>query len=282
MKSSPFFLNEKQMSDNSRLYSALVKQIEIMAKLRNKDTGCPWDIVQDFDTIAPYTIEEAYEVQDAINRRDFGALKEELGDLLFQVAFHSRMAEESQMFDFADVTEALNQKMIDRHPHVFGGSDFATPSQVLDNWEKLKSKEREAKIANDPSVLADVALNLPALTRALKLSKRAARVGFDWAVIDDVFEKLEEELAETKEAIIENDKNHIEEEVGDCLFVIVNLARKCGVDPEQALMNANRKFERRFRAVEKALINENKEIAKTPLQEMEDLWLKAKLSERDG
>lgn len=268
------------MPNKERLLQAIEKQIEIMARLRNKESGCPWDIVQDFDTIAPFTIEEAYEVQDAINRRDFQALKEELGDLLFQVAFHARMAEESEVFDFVDVAESLNDKMIRRHPHVFGNVDFESPTQVLENWEKLKTIERKTKIENDKSVLADVALNLPALTRALKLSKRAARVGFDWSEIDHVFEKLNEEISETKEAISENDPKHIEEEIGDCLFVLVNLARKCDIDPEKALMGANQKFERRFRAVENALNSMNKDIAATNLEEMEELWVNAKLAER--
>ncbi len=268
------------MSENSRLFDAISKQIEIMAQLRNKDTGCPWDIEQDFDTIAPYTIEEAYEVQDAINRRDFSGLKEELGDLLFQVAFHSRMAEENEMFDFADVAHSLNEKMIARHPHVFGENEFANASQVLDNWEKLKSKERAQKISEDKSVLAGVALNLPALTRALKLSKRAARVGFDWGHTNDVFAKLDEELKETSEAINESDTTHIEEEIGDCLFVLVNLARKCHIDPEKALMGANSKFERRFRAIENALNAKGRDIHDSNLEEMEALWIEAKLNER--
>ena len=269
------------MTDKSeKLQKAIEKQIEVMAALRHPVKGCPWDIEQDFDTIAPYTIEEAYEVYDAILHRDYAALKEELGDLVFQVAFHARMAEEAGMFDFTDVVEALNEKMVRRHPHVFGDVEFATPNEVLGNWEKLKAKEREDKIKHDDSVLAGVALPLPALSRAEKLSKRAARVGFDWANTDDVFAKLEEELAETREAIAENDTDHIEEEIGDVLFVLVNLARKLKIDPEKALRGANAKFERRFRAVEQSLKAKGRNINEASLEEMEALWVNAKLSER--
>lgn len=267
-------------SKSERLKAAIEKQIEIMAALRAPVGGCPWDIVQDFKSIAPYTIEEAYEVADAIEKEDFSALKEELGDLVFQVAFHSRMAEEASLFDFCEVVESLNAKMIARHPHVFGDNVFANPNEVIDNWEKLKANERAVKINNDKSILADVALSLPSLLRALKLSKRAARVGFDWSENSQIFDKLNEEIEETKEAISENDKAHIEEEIGDCLFVLANLARKNDIDPESALKKANIKFERRFRSIEAAL----EKLGKTPqtsnIDEMEALWLEAKLSER--
>jgi MazG family protein len=190
------------------------------------------------------------------------------------------MAQEAGMFDFTDVIETLNEKMVRRHPHVFGDDAFATPSEVLGNWEKLKAKEREDKIKHDDSVLAGVALPLPALSRAEKLSKRAARVGFDWANTDDVFAKLEEEIAETHEAIAENDTDHIEEEIGDVLFVLVNLARKLKVDPEKALRGANTKFERRFRAVEQSLKSEGRSPKDASLDEMESLWIDAKRAER--
>lgn len=269
-------MNEK----SNRLLKAISKQIEIMAALRNKENGCPWDIVQTFKTIAPYTIEEAYEVADAIEKQNMNALKEELGDLVFQVAFYSRMAEEENLFDFCDVIENLNEKMISRHPHVFGENNFASPDEVSQNWEKLKAIERENKIKNDNSILADIALPLPALSRALKLSKRAARVGFDWENIDQIFDKLNEEIYETKEAISEKDINHIEEEIGDILFVIVNLARKCEIDPENALKSANSKFERRFREIEKSLAKIGKNPQSSTIEEMEKLWLEAKLKER--
>lgn len=267
-------------TNSERLQKALLKQIEIMAALRHPEDGCPWDIVQDFKTIAPYTIEEAYEVADAIQKQDFKALKEELGDLVFQVAFHARMAQEAGYFDFVDVVEGLNEKMVRRHPHVFGENDFASPNEVAENWEKLKAKEREEKLKHDNSILADVALPLPALSRAWKLSKRAARVGFDWPNSVAIFEKLEEEINETKEAIVEYDKNHIEEEIGDCLFVLTNLARKFDIDPENALKLTNEKFERRFRAIENALAKEGKNVNDASLDEMEKLWLDAKLRER--
>lgn len=265
-----------------RLFDAIKAQIEIMARLRAPENGCPWDIEQDFDTIAPYTIEEAYEVADAIEKRDFSALKEELGDLVFQVAFHSRMAEEDGLFNFADVVETLNEKMIRRHEHVFGNVDAQTPSEVLKNWEKIKANERNEKQKEDKSALKDVALSLPALLRALKLSKRAARVGFDWPNTASVFEKLDEELTETKEAINQGDKAHIEEEIGDALFVLVNLARKCDIDPENALRLANYKFEKRFRGVEALLAKENRKIEECDLEAMEKKWLEVKLLEKAG
>lgn len=269
-------------NDKKRLEKAIEKQIEIMAALRNPDGGCPWDLKQDFDTIAPYTVEEAYEVQDAIMQRDFNGLREELGDLVFQVAFHSRLAEEAGLFNFTEVVEGLNEKMVRRHPHVFGNQDIATPTEVLKNWEKLKAKEREDKLKGDNSVLAGIALPLPALTRAEKISKRAARVGFDWDNVAQIFDKLNEEVAETKEAIEENDPKHIEEELGDVLFVIVNLARKLKIDPEQALKGANAKFERRFRFIEDALQKDGKSPEDSNVDEMEKLWGDAKLMERSG
>jgi tetrapyrrole methylase family protein/MazG family protein/ATP diphosphatase len=235
---------------------------------------------QDFDTIAPFTIEEAYEVADAIKKRDFSALKEELGDLIFQVAFHARMAEEANMFDFVDVVNGLNKKMIARHEHVFGANEIATPAAVLVNWENLKAEERAAKLSADKSVLADVAITLPALSRAWKLSKRAARVGFDWENLQAIFDKLTEEVNETREAIESADVLHITEEIGDCLFVLVNLARKCAIDPENALRLANDKFEKRFRFIEAELANQGKSPQDSTIDEMESLWLQAKIKEK--
>lgn len=265
----------------SKLYELIQKQIEIMAALRTPIIGCPWDLEQSFDTIAPYTIEEAYEVADAINRKDFSDLKEELGDLFFQIAFHSRMAEEAELFKFEDVVETLNNKMIARHPHVFKtDTELGSAFEVLQNWEKLKAQEREAKNSSDKSILSGIANNLPALTRAEKISKRAARVGFDWENTKQIFDKLNEEINETKEAIDSNDKNHIEEEIGDMLFVLVNLARKLSIDPEKSLRNANLKFEKRFRFIETELAKIDKTPETSDIEEMESLWLKAKISER--
>jgi ATP diphosphatase len=256
--------------------------LDIMARLRDPQSGCPWDVAQTFGTIAPYTIEEAYEVADAIRRGAMDELKGELGDLLFQVVFHARMAEEANAFSFADVVAALNEKMIRRHPHVFGDQEIATAAAQTENWETIKAAERAARIADDPSVLANVPLALPALMRAEKLTKRAARVGFDWPTLDAVFDKLAEEIAETREAVAENDSDHVAEEIGDMLFVLANLARKAGVDPEEALRGANAKFERRFRHVEARLAADGRAPAEAGLDAMEALWLEAKALERQG
>jgi ATP diphosphatase len=215
--------------------------VAIMARLRDRETGCPWDVEQDFASIAPYTIEEAYEVADAIERNDMAALKDELGDLLLQVIFHSRMAEEAGIFSLSDVITAICDKMVRRHPHVFGDGE-ASPG-----WEQIKADERAEKADDDGSALAGVALGLPSLARAEKLQKRAARVGFDWDDIADVQNKILEELEELSSA---QSAEHVAEEVGDLLFAVTNLARHHHVDPEAALRAANLKFERRFRAME--------------------------------
>jgi ATP diphosphatase len=215
--------------------------VVIMARLRDRETGCPWDVEQDFASIAPYTIEEAYEVADAIERNDMASLKDELGDLLLQVIFHSRMAEEAGIFSLSDVITAICDKMIRRHPHVFGDGE-ASPG-----WEQIKANERAEKADDDGSALAGVALGLPSLARAEKLQKRAARVGFDWDDIADVQNKILEELEELSSA---QSAEHVAEEVGDLLFAVTNLARHHHVDPEAALRAANLKFERRFRAME--------------------------------
>ncbi len=251
--------------------------LDVMAQLRDPQRGCPWDIEQNFATIAPYTIEEAYEVADAIEREDMPALKEELGDLLFQVAFHARMAEEVGAFDFADVAQALADKMIERHPHVFSeAGDGRTAEQQTVAWETLKAEKRAASGA--PSLLDDVAMALPALMRAEKLTKRAARINFDWPTPEPVLEKLEEELAELKEARASGDQEHIAEEMGDILFVMANLARKLNVDPEEALRRANAKFTRRFRYIETKLAEQGR-TGPQPLDDMEKLWLEAKRKE---
>lgn len=224
----------------------LGKLVAIMARLRDPENGCPWDVEQDFRTIAPYTIEEAYEVADAIERDDMAALKDELGDLLLQVVFHARMAEEAGQFDVSDVIGAICDKMIRRHPHVFGDAEARDGNTVLANWETIKAAERAGK-DEDKSALAGVAAALPALLRAEKLQKRAARVGFDWPDADGPRAKISEELAEIAGA---TSRDEIEDEVGDLIFATVNFARHLKIDPETALRKANLKFEKRFRAME--------------------------------
>lgn len=259
---------------------AIERLLSVMACLRDPDTGCPWDVEQSFATIAPYTIEEAYEVADAIQRSDMDDLREELGDLLFQVVFHSQMAQEAGAFRFEDVAAGMADKMVRRHPHVFGDADERDAASQTVAWEAQKAAERAEKLKDDPSVLANVPLALPALTRCEKLMKRAARVGFDWPNLDGVFAKIEEELAEVREAIDEADKAHISEEIGDLLATVVNLARKLEIDPEDAMRTANAKFERRFRAVEQKLAARHSSVEEADLAAMEALWLEAKQDER--
>ena len=254
----------------------------IMARLRDPEGGCPWDLEQDFSTIAPYTIEEAYEVADAIERGDMGELRDELGDLLFQVMFHSRMAEEAGAFALADVVAAINDKMIRRHPHVFGEKDVRSAHEQTVAWEVMKAAERARKAAPEgpASALDGVARALPALLRAEKLQKRAARTGFDWTETPPIFDKLEEEVSEVKEAIAGGDPAEIEDEIGDLLFVAANLARRLDVDPEQALRKANAKFERRFRAMEAAAAAEGVDFASLSLDAQEAYWQRVKATER--
>jgi nucleoside triphosphate diphosphatase len=261
--------------------ASISRLLGVMAALRNPKGGCPWDIEQNFATIAPYTIEEAYEVSDAIARDDMVSLKEELGDLLFQVVFHAQIADEIGAFNFVDVTQALSDKMIARHPHVFGDGVVETADQQTLNWEQMKQVERAQKIKDDPSVLSDIPLALPALMRAEKLAKRAARVGFDWPSLSEVFDKLDEETLEVREAVAEGDQDHIAEEIGDMLFVVANLARKAKVDPELALRNANSKFERRFRWIETELAKSGRTPDQSSLEEMDGLWNRAKEFERN-
>lgn len=265
----------ERLARNARSTQAV---LDVMAQLRNPNGGCPWDVEQNFRTIAPYTIEEAYEVADAIERADMPALKEELGDLLFQVAFHARMAEELGAFDFADVAQALADKMMERHPHVFAeAGDGRTAEQQTVAWETLKAEKRAAKGVT--SLLDDVAMALPALQRAEKLTKRAARINFDWPSSTEVLAKLEEELAELKDAEASGDQDHIAEEMGDILFVMANLARKLKVDPEDALRRANAKFTRRFQYIETKLAEAGR-AGPQPLDDMEALWLEAKRAEK--
>jgi nucleoside triphosphate diphosphatase len=261
--------------------------IEIMAALRRPGTGCPWDLEQTFRTIAPYTIEEAYEVADAIERGDLGDLRDELGDLLLQVVFHARMAEEAGSFAFGDVVEAITAKLIRRHPHVFGEARDLSPDEVKGLWDAIKTAERSARAgangdaaAERPSLLEGIARALPALTRAEKLTRKAATVGFDWPETAQVVDKIHEELAEVAEAAAGGALERIEDEVGDLLFAAANLARHLEVDPEAALRRANAKFERRFGAIERGLADRGRSLAEASLDEMEQLWSEAKAAER--
>ncbi|SEP57285.1 nucleoside triphosphate pyrophosphohydrolase [Thalassovita taeanensis] len=253
--------------------------LEIMRRLRDPATGCPWDIEQDFSTVAPYTIEEAYEVADAIERQDWADLKGELGDLLFQSVFHAQMAEDAGLFTFHDIANTMSDKMVARHPHVFGDEsrDKSVDQQTAD-WEKIKAAERAGKAQG--GTLDGVAVGLPALLRAMKLQKRAARVGFDWPQIDQVIDKIHEEAAELAEARNTLTQKEIEEEYGDLLFVMANLGRHLHIDPEAALRAANAKFTRRFEGVEAKLAAMGKTPAQSDLAEMDALWDAVKTDER--
>ena len=254
----------------------LPRLLEIMRRLRDPATGCPWDIEQNFASIAPYTLEEAHEVADAIERQDWADLRGELGDLLFQVVYHARMAEEAGHFDFDDVTRAISDKMVARHPHVFGSETRdKSAAQQTEDWERLKAAER-----GPARVLDGVALGLPALTRAVKLQKRAARVGFDWPSTDEVVAKITEEAAELVEARADLTQDEVEEEFGDLLFVMANLARHLQVDPEAALRRANAKFTRRFARIEDWLAEAGKRPTDSDLAEMDALWGRAKEEEK--
>jgi len=248
--------------------------LAIMARLRSPATGCPWDLEQNFETIAPYTLEEAYEVADAIQRKDMAQLKDELGDLLFQVVFHARMAEEIGAFAFADVVAAITDKMIRRHPHVFGNADVKTADAQTAAWEEHKRQER---VSRGAGVMDDIPLALPALTRALKIQKRAATVGFDWKEARPIFDKLDEEVGELRTAMAQGaSKDKLADELGDILFVVVNIARHLDLKPEDALSGTNRKFLRRFAFVEAQARAAGKTLAQLSLEEMEAEWSKAK------
>jgi MazG family protein len=270
--------------------------IGVMAALRAPSGGCPWDLAQTFSTIAPYTIEEAYEVADAIEKGDMPALKDELGDLLLQVVYHARLAEEQGAFAFGDVAAAITAKMIRRHPHVFGTEAQRKAGAASGFWERIKAEERRAQAAragaggpDAPGVLADVPVALPALTRAVKLQHKAARVGFDWPSLAPVFDKLKEELAELEQAVAgDGDRESdvagaaVQEEFGDLLFVIANVARHLKLDPEAALRAANQKFVRRFGTVERKLAAQGRTPSQSTLAEMDRLWDEAKAEERKG
>lgn len=262
----------------------IARLIDIMAALRTPATGCPWDLAQSFSSIAPYTIEEAYEIADAIERGDLDDLREELGDLLLQVVFHSRMAQEAGVFAFDDVVEAICDKLVRRHPHVFGGAAALSPGAVSAQWSEIKERElatraarrAEAGFTESPaSVLDGVPLALPALTRAVKLQEKAGKVGFDWANARLVLDKIREETAEVA-AELDTPSPALAEEIGDLLFVVANLARHAGANPEQALRGANAKFERRFHHIEQRLAEAGKTPADSTLDEMEALWGEAK------
>lgn len=263
--------------------SGIQRLIDIMAKLRDPDGGCPWDLEQTFSTIAPYTIEEAYEVADAIARNDMNDLRDELGDLLLQVVFHSQMAKETGTFDFEAVADAISAKMIRRHPHVFGPESQRSTGEQTVAWEEIKAAERAEKVAtqsSSPSALDGVARALPSLLRAEKLQKRAARTGFDWTEPEQIFEKLDEETEEVRVAIRSGEADAIEDEIGDLLFVVANLARRFSIDPEAALRRANGKFETRFRAMETASSKNGVEFASLTLDQQERLWQAVKAQER--
>ena len=256
----------------------LARLLSVMAWLRDREHGCPWDIDQTFRTIAPYTIEEAYEVADAIDRDDMPALKEELGDLLLQVVYHAQMASETKAFGFADVAAAIADKMVDRHPHVFGDLNIADADAQTISWENRKAAERAKKGDTPVGTLDGVARALPALLRAEKLQKRAARVGFDWKTIGPVIDKIEEELRELRSELEAGklDTARIQDELGDVLFATANLARHCKIDPEAALRSTNDKFERRFRYIERKLAEQGRTPSQASLEEMEELWQAAK------
>jgi len=257
----------------------IARLLAVMAWLRDRQHGCPWDVDQTFRTIAPYTIEEAYEVADAIARDDMAALKEELGDLLLQVVYHAQMAREAGAFGFEEVAQAIADKMVDRHPHVFGDVKIDTAEAQTVSWEARKAAERAAKEKGEPAGTLDgVARALPALLRAEKIQKRAARVGFDWKRTGPVIDKIEEELGELRAELAAGDvdQERLADELGDVLFAVANLARHCRVDPEAALRATNDKFERRFRHIEKRLAETGRKPAEVTLQEMEALWQEAK------
>ena len=274
------------MNDEAR--KSIADLLAVMAALRTPGTGCPWDLEQTFKTIAPYTIEEAYEVADAIERESMPDLKDELGDLLLQVVYHARIAEEQHAFAFGDVAEAITAKMIRRHPHVFGSEAERAAGAAPGFWERIKAAERadalQTDSASESSILDGLPVGLPALTRAVKLQNKAARVGFDWPSLGPVFDKLKEELQELEDVLTEgdaaSDRTKVEEEFGDLLFVVANVARHLKLDPEAALRAANQKFTRRFHAIERKLAEDGRTPAESTLTEMDLFWDEAKAGEK--
>jgi ATP diphosphatase len=276
------------MNDLSKL-KGIDKLLAVMARLRDTDKGCPWDVAQDFATITKYTLEEVYEVVEAIERQDIPSLKEELGDLLFQIVFYAQVGRDKSLFTFEEVAQATADKMIERHPHVFADTKLEDHQALMKMWEEDKAKAREEKAKQEgrpPSLLDDISQALPGLTRAVKLQSRAARAGFEWKDIEDIFAKLDEELGELKEAIADAKKageplelehvDHLTEELGDVLFVIANVGRKLRIDPETALRVTNRKFEKRFGEIETRLTAKGRKVNETPLDELIQLWNEAK------
>lgn len=261
------------MNDSPSKYTSSIDKLRhIMRQLRHPERGCPWDLKQSFATIAPYTIEEAYEVEDAIARNNFADLKDELGDLLFQVVFHTQLAEELGVFNFDDVAEAVSQKMERRHPHVFDSVEVENTDDIIQNWEAIKAKERSEKSRDNASLMDDIPTSMPALSQAVKIQKRAAEVGFDWPTIDPIFEKLAEETEELRVEINQgSNKTRLQDELGDMLFVLANLARKLNLDPEQSTRSTNRKFIKRFQWMESQT-----NLSSITLDEQESLWQKAK------
>lgn len=257
--------------------------LEVMARLRDPDNGCPWDKQQTFKSILPYTLEEVYEVADAIDHNDMASLREELGDLLFQIVFYAQMAKEAGEFEFADVAAEIGDKLIKRHPHVFSDAEIESAEAQTQAWEKHKEHERQAKAADqnrNPSVLDNVPLAIPGLMRSVKLQRRAARLGFDWPSVEPVLEKIEEELAEVREVLVEGgDADKLTHEIGDLLFACTNLARHVEVDPEVAMRGINHRFESRFRRVEELATQQNQQLSEMSLEEMDKLWDQAKAEE---
>lgn len=273
--------HDNRQDGEERRRRTVADLLAIMAALRTPDTGCPWDLEQSFASIAPYTIEEAYEVADAIERENMGDLADELGDLLLQVVFHARMAEEAGQFDFGDVVEAIASKMIRRHPHVFGDARRLPTEAVNVLWAQIKADERAAKQARGggryrTGVLGEVPAGMPGLTRAVKLQERAGSVGFDWSNIRTVLAKVREETDEIEAAMDAGDEGALTEEIGDLLFTAANLARHAHTDPERSLRSANAKFERRFRHIEGRLAESDRSPQDSTLKEMDDLWNEAK------
>jgi len=277
----------------SRKHAAgpMARLIDVIAALRTPGSGCPWDLEQNFKTIAPYTIEEAYEVADAVARDDMADLEEELGDLLLQVVYHARMAEEQGAFTFADVAQGIGAKMIRRHPHVFGSAEARAAGAAKGFWERTKAEEKRARgvehAAGSPgpaneSLLDTIPVAFPALTRAVKLQHEAAKVGFDWPSLSPVLAKMKEELAELEDGIAAGERREVEEEYGDLLFVLANVARHLQIDPEASLRAANQKFVRRFRRIEERLHALGRSPAQSNLAEMDALWDEAKAEERSG
>ena len=252
--------------------------LQVMEQLRDPENGCSWDKKQDFSSLIPYTLEEAYEVVDAIERDDMQDLKAELGDLLFQVVFHAQLADEQALFNFEQIAESVADKLVRRHPHVFSDVVYASETEQKLAWETLKASERAEKESENQSILSGVAKNLPALVQCKKIQDRAANHGFDWPEIEPVYEKVLEELDEVKEAWESGDQEHIEEEIGDLLLVAVNLARHMQVDPEQALKKSTRKFTQRFEYIEEKVTQSGREVNKCQLEELDSLWNEAKIA----